>query len=128
MRVRIIGGVGDMSRDFATRPVELARGTNRVAREAARDGQRTAQRIARRRYGRGHAREYAGHIGLERTGTSEWEYGPNPVGQGLLGSILERGSRNNSAHHNLDNSADLMAPGFHRSVGSLLDGLFSRGR
>ena len=45
-------------------------------------------------------------------------------GQGLLASILERGSRNNGAHHNLDQSADFIGPKFADRAGDYAESLF----
>ena len=122
MRVTVTGSLSDLSRNYRSKPAELSRGANRVARDAATDGQRTAQRISRRTAG-AHGKHYPRSITAERKGPASWEYGPDPaLPQG--GMSFERGSRNQPPHLDLQQSADLMSPSFHRSVDSLLDGLF----
>lgn len=122
IRVTVTGGLGDTARDFRSKPTELARGSARVSRESAKDGRDTAKRIARRTAG-AHGKHYPKSITSERRGPSSYEYGPDPaLPQG--GMSFERGSRNQPPHLDIARSADLMAPGFYRSVDSLLDGIF----
>jgi len=122
MGVRVISSLGGLSKALASKPRELRTGAGRVAREAANDGQKTARRIAIRTAGK-HGKHYPKAITVERLGASVYEYGPDSaLPQG--GMSFEGGSRNQPPHLDIAHSYDLMKPSLHRSVDSLLDGLF----
>jgi hypothetical protein len=124
MSVRFEHHLGDLTRDLDKIAADFRPGAGRVVVESAREGNNRAKEIARARYGAGHARKYAGTFSAARTGVLEAEYGPAARGQGKLASILERGSRNNGAHHNLDKSSDEIGPVFALRAADFADGLF----
>lgn len=124
MSVHFEHHIGDLARDLDKIAADFRPGAGRVVAEVAREGNQLAKEIARERYGAGHARKYAGTFSAARTGVLEAEYGPVARGQGKLANILERGSRNNGAHHNLDKSADQIGPVFARRALDFADGLF----
>lgn len=102
-----------------------------TVRTTLRDGNTIAKEFARETSGT-HARKYPGTFSAamlpNQTGFGativRGEYGPVPRGQGLLAPLLERGSRNNKAHLNLDRSADLIARYFSIAADELVDELF----
>lgn len=128
MRVRVIGGVGDLAHDLRGIVKEVPGDLRKTVREAARVGNVEARDLARASSGK-HAKLYPRSFSSEMKvhglgGFYAAEYGPVPGGQGSLAPILENGSRNNPAHNNLARSADLMGPALAGEVRRLTDGWF----
>lgn len=128
--VRVVTSLGDLERDLRAIAPKARTEFRGVVREAVKAGNTVAKGFARETSGT-HARKYpstftsqinrdSGLFGNTYTG----EYGPEPRGQGLLGNILENGSRNNKAHLNLARSADLIAYQLPSHVHAVLDELF----
>lgn len=132
MGMRFVHNVDDLASDLTKIAADFKAGAPKRVGDSAREGNAEAKRIARARYGKGHARKYPGTFTSERmspflgfgVGVYAAEYGPVARGQGNLAPILERGSINNPAHHNLDQSADLCGPKFARDMLDFADGLF----
>ena len=131
-KVNVRGGVNGtierLDKIRAEAPVKL----NDVVRDGTRAGTTLAKQYASRTSGK-HAKKYPATITpqMNRPRKSLFggnifsgSYGPEARGQGLLGGILENGSRNNPAHLNLARSADVIGPQFPREVGDVIDGLF----
>lgn len=128
MRVRVIGGVGDLARDCKAIVRKVPNDLRKTVRQGAQVGNTVARDYARVS-SRGHAKLYPRSFSSEMKvhglgGFYAAEYGPVPGGQGSLAPILENGSRNNPAHNNLARSADLMGPALAGEVRRLPDGWF----
>ena len=132
MEIRIRGGVKDLVADMEKIPKQAPTVLNNVVREGVKAGTSLAKTYAKDTSGR-HAKKYPATISpqMYRPRRSLFggtfyggEYGPEPRGQGLLGTVLENGSRNNPPHANLARSADVIGPVFPREVGDAIDGLF----
>lgn len=131
MRVVVRHTIDDLASDLAT----IARSTPttivRTVRTKAKEGNDLAKGFARASSGK-HARKYPGTFSVGAAsvfygfggGSISVEYGPEHRGQGELAPILERGSRNNPAHMNLDKSADIIADTFGPAVLDAVDDLF----
>lgn len=132
MRVSVHHHLDDLEDDLSSIARQAPRDMIRTVREGVRVGNSVAKDFARDTSG-AHAKKYPSAFtaemhGLQSTltghGLYSGEYGPRPEGQGLLGPILESGSRNNPAHLNLARSADLMGPALQGEVRRLPDGWF----
>lgn len=114
--------------DIARKAPDAMRST---VRTSLRDGNTIAKEFARQTSGT-HARKYPGAFSAAMLPSQagfgstivRGEYGPVGRGQGLLAPLLERGSRNNKAHLNLDRSADLIGRYFGIAVDEMVDELF----
>lgn len=118
MRVRVHHTVDRLATKYEAVPARAAEDLARCVRTNAKDGRDIARAFARDTSG-AHARYYPGLINVEMHTPMEWEYGPDPRGQGLLAPILENGSINNPPHLNLARSADAIGPEFARDVRKL---------
>lgn len=128
MRVRVIGGVGDLAKDCRTIVKKVPGDLRKTVRKGAQVGNTVARDYARASSGK-HARLYPRSFSSEMKvhglgGLYAAEYGPVPGGQGSLAPILENGSINNPAHNNLARSADLMGPALAGEVRQLPAGWF----
>lgn len=131
-KVNIRGGVSDLIADMEKIVKEAPVVLNGVVRDGVRAGTVLAKQNAQRTSGT-HAKKYPATISpqMNRPRRSLFGhivysgvYGPEPRGQGLLGTILENGSQNNSAHLNLSRSADMIAPRLPIEAGDAVDRLF----
>lgn len=129
--VKVTSHLDELAADMAKIKTEARVVMRATVREGLKVGNDLAKGFAKRTSGT-HAKKYPGTFSYEMTkslfGTSSQvisgEYGPETRGQGLLAPILERGSRNNPPHFNLDRSADIIGGSFAREVGERIDGLF----
>lgn len=131
--IRVHHTIGDLSADLT----RIARSSRGDMRDTVRDGIRAGAEVAKG-YARtnnppgSHARKYPGtisptmHAGRGLFGNViSGEYGPFPRGQGLLGLILENGTRNgNRPQQNMARSADIVGPAFAAEVRALPDEWF----
>lgn len=123
MGVKVFHTLGDLEDDLRTMSREAPVVLKAVVRKNAREGNALAKGYAKVSSGK-HAKKYPGTFtvgpveSFSGFGGSNitCEYGPAPRGQGLLGPILENGSRNNPAHLNLARSADVIAWTFGPNV------------
>lgn len=125
-------------RDFEDDQRAVARRAEKDMRDTVvagiRAGNELAKDYAREKNGRkSHARKYTGTFSARMNksfhgfGVSIYsgEYGPLPMGQGLLAPILENGSRSgNAPQMNLARSADRIGPSFAGEVSRLPDQWF----
>lgn len=114
MGLRVTHTLDDLEADMRTIAREAPRKLTGAVRDTATVGNRAAKTHARATSGT-HARDYPGTFTAEAnragfTGIASYEYGPEHRGQGMLAGILEEGSQNNPAHHNLAKSVDLAGP------------------
>lgn len=132
VRIHVRHHLGDLSADLLRIHKEAPAQINSVVRDGVKAGTVLAKDFATAT-SRKHAKKYPATMSpqMNRPRRSLFggtfysgEYGPQPRGQGLLGSILENGSRNNPAHLNLARSADIIGRQFPREVGDALDRLF----
>lgn len=131
MRVREHDTLEFLERDLRAVVKRAPLDMTECVRSTIRLGNSIAKDYARASSG-SHAKKYPGTFtaemrppfrGFGRTITSG-EYGPSRRGQGMLAPILERGSRNNKPHLNLDRSADGVVPLFQAKVRRLPDKWF----
>lgn len=122
MRVRVIGGVGDLAADLRKIPVVAARDMADAVKSNAQSGQRLARGFARESAG-AHGKHYHKAITAEARSPFSWEYGPD-AGMPQGGMSFEFGSRNQPPHLDLARSADVVAPRFARDVSKLPDRWF----
>lgn len=117
MRVRVIGGVGDLAGDLRAIATIARRDMADTVKNDAESGQRLARGFARQSAG-AHGKHYPNSITTERTGPLRFEYGPDAaMPQG--GMSFEYGSRNQPAHLDLARSADIVGPRFAKDVEQL---------
>lgn len=122
MRVRVVGGVGDLAADLRNITVVSARDMADTVKTNAESGQRLARGFAKSSAG-AHGKHYPKSITTEALGPMKWEYGPDAsMPQG--GMSFEFGSRNQPPHLDLARSADIVGPRFAREVGRLPDRWF----
>lgn len=131
--VRVLHTIDDLGDDL----VGIARSCRRDMRDTVADGIKAGAEVAKG-YARtnnpagSHAWKYPGTISSRMNSgaglfgnTYSGEYGPFPRGQGLLGLILENGSRNgNRPQLNMARSADIIGPAFAAEVRALPDRWF----
>lgn len=131
--IRVHHTIGGLTRDLE----RIAVTSRDDMRDTVRDGIRAGSEVAKG-YARtnnppqSHAWKYPGtisptmHAGRGLFGNViSGEYGPYPRGQGLLGLILENGTRNgNRPQQNMARSADIIGPSFAREVRALPDRWF----
>ena len=134
MQIRVIGGVSDLRRDQGGIAKRARRDLRGVVRKNVASGNKVAKGLAKDRSGK-HAKGYPGtfttrmhrDVASRETGGNNLlagEFGPLNVGQGNLASVLEEGSRNNPAHHELADAADVTTPQMVRDVRGLCDEWF----
>lgn len=122
VRIRVIGGVGDLASDLEEITVISARDMADTVKNNADDGMRYARSFARQSAG-AHGVHYPKSITTEQLAPFRWEYGPDAaMPQG--GMSFEGGSRNQPPHLDMAKSADLIAPRFARDVAKLPDRWF----
>lgn len=112
--------VADMRRITVKAPSDMTRVVNKNVRRGAGLSRGFAKKTAGR-----HGKNYPQAIGSEMTGPTTGEWGPDaddPGGQG--GMSFEGGSRNQPAHNDLANAADIVAPRFADDVVNMVDGWF----
>lgn len=119
MRVRVLGGVGDLARDLQG----IASTVQPDMRDAVRDSLRTGTSLARssaRRTAGKHGKHYPNAITSEMTGAIVGEYGPD-IARPQGGMSFEFGSRNQPPHLDLARSADVAGEAFDRAVRKKID-------
>lgn len=127
MRVRVIGGVGDLASDLKGIVRKVPGDLRKTVREGARVGNTVARDYARESSG-SHGKHYPKAFSSEMVlhglgGLYAAEYGPDEAKpQG--GMSFERGSRNQPPHNDLAKSADLMGPALAGEVRRLPAGWF----
>lgn len=127
MRVRVIGGVGDLARDCRSIVRQVPRDLMKTVRKGAQVGNVVARDYARVSAG-SHGKRYPKAFTSETKvhglgGLYAAEYGPDssrPQG----GMSFEGGSRNQPPHNDLAKSADLMGPVLAGEVRRLPSGWF----
>lgn len=128
MGVRVVGSLDDVARDLTRIKARAPKDMQKATSDSAKKGAKIAKGYAAKSSGT-HAKQYPSHITAETTdftpgGIISAEYGPEPVGQGMLAPILENGSVHNPPHHDLAKSADEIVPFFSRTVDGLADRWF----
>lgn len=131
--VQLVHTVDDLGDDLAG----IVRSCRRDMRDSVADGIKAGAEVARgyartNNPPRSHAWRYPAsissrmHTGAGLFGnTYSGEYGPFPRGQGLLGLILENGTRNgNRPQLNMARSVDVIGPAFGAEVRRLPDRWF----
>lgn len=126
MRVRVIGGVGDLANDLA----EIATSTRPRMRGVVRDGVRVGTQLARtyaREQAGPHGKDYYKRISGEMHGglglfgnTISGEYGPTGIPKtDFVGAGFRHG-----INTDLPRSADVVGPSFLRSVDDEVQDMF----
>lgn len=127
MRVRVIGGVGDLASDLKGIVRKVPGDLRKTVRHGAQVGNTVARDLARESSG-SHGKHYPRSFSSEMKvhglgGFYAAEYGPDEAKpQG--GMSFERGSRNQPPHNDLAKSADLMGPALAGEVRRLPAGWF----
>ncbi len=133
MKVRVLHTVGDLSDDLRAVTIRSKRDMRDTVADGAKAGAEIAKDLARTQNPPGsHAKHYPSKISSRMFAgaglfgnTYSGEYGPFPSGQGLLGLILENGTRNgNRPQMNMARSADIIGPSFAAEVRRLPDRWF----
>lgn len=130
-QVGVRHGIDKLAADLSEIPARAAVDMVKTVREGLDVGNMLAKDFAKVS-SRKHARKYPGTFSTRMnkgyrgaTGNIyQGEYGPIARGQGNLATILERGSRKNPAHLNLERSADIIGPAFGAEVHRLPDRWF----
>lgn len=131
MDVKVRHNLETLQADLTAIAVRAPEELRSVVKDGIKVGNELAMDFARRSSGT-HARKYPGSFSSQMgqafhgAGVSVYQgqYGPRAQGQGNLAPILERGSRNNKAHRNLDRSADTIGPAMAGEVGRKIDRWF----
>lgn len=131
MDVRVIGGVKDLQHDLERITDRAPKDMVGVLRGNLRAGNRIAKALAKKRSG-SHGKYYPAAFSAEMNGIASalsgaglysGEFGPDSsMPQGDMS--FERGSRNQPAHHELADAADVTVPRFVDDVARLPDGWF----
>lgn len=117
MRVRVIGGVGDLAADLAHIATVSRIDMGDTVKTNANSGVRLAKGFAKSSAG-AHGKHYPNAMSAEARGPLTWEYGPDSAKpQG--GMSFEFGSRNQPPHLDLARSADIVGPRFANDVSRL---------
>lgn len=117
MRVRVVGGVGDLARDLAAAPPKFIRSASSTVRRNAVEGNKIAQRLSRQKAGP-HGKNFYKRMTSEMTGPLTAEYGPEGSPKTEFVGVGFRSGEN----LDLPNSADLIGPKVADELGDAAEG------